>query len=488
MDLPDWTHALSDLHLPNQPDSDDPEGQPEVRLELTRAGVQQVLSLYSQEQESSRSSYEFSLSFDDLQSAIRERRRTVVVGLLAGLVASLLLLALSTPLYPVSAQVVLERQEVSSTTIGGAMANAGSAFIATQAEVMHSRSVVDAAVETIPRPAHLDEEDDVAADALAAVQATPVTGTQVIVLGYLGPDANHGVRLLEAIVEAYRGVLRKNEQLSQGQKLRAKQAEIGVLDSEAKDVESEIDALRTEHRLLGTADDAAAAQAAILSDHTDQLAEIRKDRIALENRLATGGDQLAILDPATRSLQEQLWQAEAELSRVQLTLRPRHPAVASARQEVEVLSKHLRMSSKATPDALRRDIEAARGLEEQLAITYEAERERMAEIERYRRNEEILLVELERIRDMTDERRSELLDQRLLARLAESGEVGVTARMIEAPTLPEAAVWPKPFLLLAGGGILGLLGGVGFALVSLRRSRGQWFAGSQPAGGKAKFA
>ena len=112
----------------------------------------------------------------------------------------------------------------------------------------------------------------------------------------------------------------------------------------------------------------------------------------------------------------------------------------------------------------------------------------MAEIENYRRNEDILLAELGRIRDMADARRSELLDQRLLTRLAESGEVGVTARIIEAPTLPEGAVWPKPILVLAGGAILGLMGGFFMALVSLRRSRGQWVASSKAAGGKAKRA
>lgn len=479
---------MSDLHLPRENDPDDSEGKPEVRLELTRAGVQQVLSLYSQEQESSRANYEFTLSLDDLQAAVRERRRTLGLGILAGIALGAMVLLVTTPLYPITAQVVLERQELSSRATGGAMANPGSSFVATQAEVMQSQAVVEAAVDSLPRPARLGADADAVADAREWVQATPVTGTQVIALSYLGPDPAYGVDLLNAIVEAYRGVLRKNEQASQEQKVLAKQAEVAVLQAEAEDVQARIDALRVENRLLGTAAEAAEAQAEVLREHTDQLAAIRNDRIALENRLATGGEQLAILDPATRSLQEQLWQAQAELSRVQLTLQPRHPAVESARQEVEVLRKQLRESSKATPDALRRDIAAARGLEEQLASAFEREQERMAEIERYRRSEESLLIELDRIREMTDARRSELLDQRLLARLAESGEVGVAARLIEVPIQPESAIWPKPLLVLGGGAVLGLIGGFGMALFSLRQSRAQWIAGSQAAAGKANFA
>jgi uncharacterized protein involved in exopolysaccharide biosynthesis len=257
----------------------------------------------------------------------------------------------------------------------------------------------------------------------------------------------------------------------------AKQAEIDVLQSEADHVETQIETLRTEHRMLGTAAEAANAQSALLGDHSAQLSEIRNQRIMLENRLATGGEQLAILDPATRSLQEQLWQAEAELARVQLTLRSRHPAVERAQQEVEVLRNQLEANSKATPDALRRDIEAARGLEAQLGLVYELERERMGEIERYRRDEEGLLLELERIRSMSDARRSELLDQRLVARLAESGEVGITARLIEVPTLPEEATWPKPKLVMIGSAILGLIGGFVVAIISLRRSQEDWVSG-----------
>lgn len=479
---------MSDIHLPSSNNPDEPEGQPEVRLELTRAGVQQVLSLYSQEQESSRSEFEFSIGLQDLQDAFRERRKLVAIGLAAGIVFGCLVLLMSTPLYPVTAQVVLEHHEVLSSSIGLEAGSGGSAFIATQAEVMHSPSVIAVAVASIPRASHLDIEDDAVADAVESVQASPVTGTRIVALGYLGPDADHGVRLLDAIVEAYRGILRSNEQQSQNQRLLAKQAEIELLKSEANLVEGKIEALRTEYRMLGTAAEAAEAQSALLADHTAQLSEIRNQRIALENRLATGGEQLAILDPATRLLQEQLWQAEADLARVQLTLRSRHPAVERAQQEVTVLRQQLRANSHATPDALRRDIEVARGLEAQLGLVYELERERMAEIERYRRDEDGLLVELERIRSMSDSRRSELLDQRLVARLAASGEVGITARLIEVPRLPEEATWPKPKLVLIFSSAIGLIVGFGMAIVSLRRSRADWVSGPSVSIGEAKLS
>jgi uncharacterized protein involved in exopolysaccharide biosynthesis len=473
---------LSDIHLPSAPDSDEDGDQPEVRLELTRAGVEQVLSLYSQEQGSKRSETEFAISFEDIQQAIQERRQMLAIGLVSGILLGALVLLISTPLYPVSAQIVLERHEVSSEVTSGGPGHGGSAFIATQAEVMASHSVIAGAVASIPRASHLSEDDDGAADAIEWVVATPITGTQVVALGYLGPDAEHGAQLLEAILVSYRSVLANIETQSQQQKLEAKQAEIDLLAKEATEVTAEIDTLRLGHGILGGGEDAAAIQTEILRDYSQQLSDVRSQLISLESRLAAGGEQLAILDPATRALQEQLWQAEANLSRVRLTLMPQHPAVEAAQQEVTVLRRQLRDSSSATPEALKRDIEATAALEKQLLIVYARERDRMAAIEKYRREENVLIGELDRIREMSDERRSELIDQRLVTRLAEAGEVGVTARMIEAPVLPEGAAWPKPMIVLAAGALLGLMGGFTAALISLRKSRDLWSPSPQPGG------
>ncbi|MCA9503581.1 MAG: hypothetical protein H6748_18160 [Spirochaetaceae bacterium] len=483
---------MSDSHLPSPSDPQDDERRPEVRLELTRAGVQEVLSLYSQEQRASQGETGFALRLEDIERAIRERRRMLLLGLLGGVALAVLIWLASTPLYPVSAQVVLDRYDVATRGVTAAGASAGSSsFVATQAEIMQSASVVSRAVAAIPRAEHLDPDDDGLHDALESIRATPVSGTQVVALGYLGPDPGHGARLIEAIVDAYRAVLAESEEAAQRQQLEAKEAEIAVLDAEAADLEAKLEALRKENEILGTAQNTLEAQNDLVRDLSRQLTEARNERIALENRLATGGEQLAILDPAVRSLQEQLWAAEAELARVRLTLKPKHPAVEAAQREVSVLRSQLAASSRATPNALKRDVAAAKGLEEQLTELYERERGRLATIERDRREEALLLGEVERVSQMADARRSELLDQRLLTRLARSGEVGVSARLIAEPVLPESPVWPRPMLLLAAGAGLGLLVGFVAALVSLRREReAVWEtpAGSAPPGRAAGVA
>jgi len=466
--------------LPSKNDPREVEKQPEVRLELTRAGVEQVLSLYAQERGSRRADEGFSIGLEDLQQAFRERRRMIVVGLAAGVAFGLLVLIASAKLYSVAAQVVIERHDATRTGTGETAATGGAGFVATQAEIMASRSVVDAAVASLPRPGHLDPEDDAGADALESVVATPVTGTQVVSLGYLGPDAEYGVRLLEAIVVAYRQVASQLEQDSQQQKLDAKQVEVGLLEDEADAIERRIEALRGEHVVAGSGDDAAQAQSETLRDLTRQIAEVRNERIALQSRLATGSRQLAILDPATKALQDRLWEAEAELARVKLTLMPKHPAVEAAEQNVDVLRQQLRASASATPAALRRDIDALTRLEAQLERAHAHERERLVGLESYRREEGALAAELAQVRERTDSARSELVDQRLLTRLADAGEIGIAARIIEAPTPPDGPTWPRPGLILPAGAAAGLFGGFVAALISLRRSRQVEWAPATP--------
>ncbi len=477
---------MSDSDLPRTNPSESDEQPPEVRLELTRAGVQEVLSLYSREQRGFETDPGFSLRFADIERAIRERRRMLLWGAVGGLALGILVWALSPALYPVSAQVVIERHDGSGRESSLGPGGGGSAFVATQAEVLQSDSVIAAAVEKLPRAAHLDADDDAVLDAVESVSASPVSGTQVVALGYLGPDADYGVALLGAMLEAYRDVLRRNEVAVQHDKLEAKQGEIEALEAEAAALEGELAQIRRENDVMGTAEETAAAQTSVLQDLAQRLAEARNQRIALENRLAAGDDRLAILDPSVRSLQEQLWAAEAELARVQLSLKPRHPAVEAAQREVTVLRRQLREGSRATPEALKRDIEASLGLEQQLEAAYEAERERMTGIEASRREESLLLAELERVRQLSDARRSELLDQRLLTRMAESGDVGVTTRLIETPRLPKSASWPRPKLILPASLMLGLAAGFVAALVSLRREQTEqlerWEAAPRSAG------
>jgi uncharacterized protein involved in exopolysaccharide biosynthesis len=70
-----------------------------------------------------------------------------------------------------------------------------------------------------------------------------------------------------------------------------------------------------------------------------------------------------------------------------------------------------------------------------------------------------------------DEWGRDVSDQRLVAQLAQAGDVGIGARIIAKPVVPDEPVWPKKKFVLLAGTVLGLTVGFVFALISLRRRR-----------------
>ena len=270
-------------NLPDSPDSDKDSQVPEVRLELTQAGVRQVLSLYAEETAGSATYRGVQISFGDILRAMMARKGTVVLALIAGLALALIVLILTTPIYSVTTQVVLDRQDTleSALNAGGG----GSALIATQAEIMQSRSVIEDAVASLEVPVG---DADPVVDALESLQASPISGTQVVALSYLGPDPVYGAELLEATVNAYRNRLQADEQLNQAERLEAKEMEFTALMEEVQQLEATLQSIRFSHFNGSSAEDSVEAKNQIIRSQQQQLQDARQRRIELESQLLAG--------------------------------------------------------------------------------------------------------------------------------------------------------------------------------------------------------
>jgi succinoglycan biosynthesis transport protein ExoP len=410
----------------------------------------------------------FGFTLANVIETIKWRPLFLLIGLVVGVELAALMLAMAKPLYAVSAQVVITQQapgQLIDTDSGS------SAFIATQAEVLHSLTVVQAAVATLPRPSHLEPEDDAVADALDAVDASAISGTRVIALGYLGADASYGAELLAAMVDVYVAEVRDTAHSGQGSLLETKGSELEVLLQDIEQHESQINELRGVNAIIGTADEAAAAQSAQLEDHVEKLAEARNRRIELESRLASGGATPIADNPVRIALQDDLRQAQSELAMASIMLTGEHPTYVAAKRNVDVLQAQLASTVGGSRSDLRQQIDGTARQEAELTTIVEKSRKQLEGIELLRRDDNKLLAELTRMQTQADEWRRELFDQRLVAKLAKTGDVGIGARMIAAPVVPDEAVWPKKKPMLFVGAVLGLAVGFVFALVSLRRKR-----------------
>lgn len=461
---------MNDPNLPSESNGKD-ASSPEVRLELTQAGVRQVLALYAEEAAGRAAHGGMEIGFEDIVQAMLERKRLLAVCLAVGVLLGLLVIMIATPLYTVSTQVVLDQQGSLDTTLE--TGRGGSAFIATQAEIMQSRSVVADAVAMVTPPP--DQTDPVAA-ALESLQASPVSGTQVVALSYLGPDPEYGEALLRATVTAHTERLKADEQASQAERLSAKEAEYQALVAEVERLEDQLAELRRTHFNGLSAEDSLQARNQLIRDQNEQLLEARRQRLALENQLQAGSIDILGSDSATRALQDRLLQAEADLARLTQTLRPSHPSRMAAEREVRLLRAQLESTSLASPQALEREIAAAKGVEAALLAGLDQANLELADFERLRRAEGLVIDELEQTRGLMEIRRRALLDQRLFAHLAAAGEVGVTARIIEEPVQPLSPTWPNTPLVLAICGAAGLLIGILWAVLGYRARQKDWLS------------
>lgn len=434
----------------------------DVSPEVVRAVANEFIGVYQHTPPA------LGISLGDLFAAIKHRPLYLLIGAVAGFELAMLVLAMTTALYAVSAQVVVTMQtpgQLVDTDSGS------SAFIATQAEVIESPTVVEAAVASLPLPAHLGAEDDPVEDALDSIHASAISGTRVIALGYLGEDANYGAALLSAMVGAYVNEVRDSTVTGQEKFHSSKDTELDELYREIALHQERLKELRLDSGIMGSADEAAAAQAAQLSEHVQALSEARNRRIELESRLAAGGATVNREDPARAALKEELRQARSELAIASVMLTAEHPTVVGAKRNVQALTAQLNSSVSASKNNLQQEINTAVRLEAELALLGAELRERSKEIELIRLEENKLVAELDQMQAQADEWRGELFDQRVVSRLAETGDVGIGARMIAEPVVPDTAVWPKRKFMLAAGTALGLAVGFIFSLVSLRRQR-----------------
>ncbi len=460
---------MTDSNLPSESNGRDMSA-PEVRLELTQAGVRQVLSLYAEDQAGRSAHGGMEIGFAEIVQAVLERKKLVASCLAAGVVVGLLVLLVATPLYTVTTQVVLDQQDTLESTLNNG--RGGSAFIATQAEIMQSHSVIADAVAQVEPPA--DEEDPVAA-AMEALQASPVSGTQVVALSYVGPDPVYGEKLLRATVDAHQRRLIEDERRSQSERLDVKEAEYAALVAEVEHLEDRLREARREYFNGGSAEDVLDARNQNIRNQYQQLLDVRAQRYALENQLLAGSATVTGNDSAIRALQDRLYQAETEVAGLQQTLQPNHPSRVAAERQVSLLRKQLADTTRATPQTQRKELEALKGVEAALTAGLDQANEELAEAERLGRSEQLIMDELAQTKSIMEQRRRALLDQRLFTRLAETGEVGVTARIIAEPVQPLGPTWPNPPLVLGVCGAIGLLIGMFWAVIGYRSRHSDWF-------------
>ncbi|HET6305191.1 MAG TPA: Wzz/FepE/Etk N-terminal domain-containing protein [Myxococcota bacterium] len=464
------------------PDGASGEGkrEPEVRLELTNAGVRQVWALYSQERDSAApppppppvEEDPLSVFLRDLPG-IAWRGRGWVLGSLALVLAlGIFYLAYATPVYNVGAQLLVERR--ASPLDMADRLRGGSNFLATQTEIIHSPTILGVALAAVPElttpPPDLEPGAffDPVSKELRALSATPIVGTDVLSISYRTSSPALGVRLLENLITTYRDYIVALEQSPHSEALALLVRREQELRAQLVGLETQYQALRRQSESFGEGGGALGVQRSVLERQAQMLIEAKGRRIEAENRLAAlrnsyspGGGHTGV-SGSDSALEQELWRAESHLAQLMQNYSEIHPEVQTVRQQIATLKRQLAESSTA---ALEREFEAATGTEQRMVALYERELEKGKSLDVHRVKEDQLLAEVRSLAAVHDAALAKLKEVELETEARAEGGAGVVVRVLEGPAADEEAMWPRPELVLLPCALVGLMGGLGLAVV-----------------------
>jgi uncharacterized protein involved in exopolysaccharide biosynthesis len=427
-----------------------------------------------------------------LQDAARRGRRFLALGALLGFGFGVAYLIATDAIYVVKTVLHVELRK---SVIRDSDARPGSSYVGTQAEVIQSPAMIAEAIRAIGLPEAdpgllgrvkawvkslnpfgsappRDPLEQAVLATLPLLQASPVLGTDVMAVTLRTRAPERGVRFLEALTASYQVYVRENE-------ASAHREGLGVLREREAELAAQIAALSERYqaaqaatRSLGDGQDVLAVQRMGLEEHARARVEAQRRRIDLENELAALREMGDARVAPSREIQDELVRAEAALAELRAKASDRHPDVAQMEQRVEGLRDQLRFAAKARIEQLEREVRAARRTESALAGLYDGEWQKAKELEAESASVKKLRDEIGRLEEQRNAVLALMGEKELAVLAAQSGEnSGTLVRVLEAPSVPPSPVWPLAIPVLFGCSVVGLAGGLGFALFSIWRAR-----------------
>jgi uncharacterized protein involved in exopolysaccharide biosynthesis len=142
------------------------------------------------------------------------------------------------------------------------------------------------------------------------------------------------------------------------------------------------------------------------------------------------------------------------------------------RQQIVTLKRQLSESSAA---AVQRELQAAIGTEQRMSALYDREVEKGKALDVHRVKEEQLLTEIRSLTTVHDAAMAKLKEVELESEARAEGGAGVVVRVLEAAAADDEVMWPRAELVLLPCALVGLMGGLGLAVV-LDRLQGRRLA------------
>jgi uncharacterized protein involved in exopolysaccharide biosynthesis len=427
-----------------------------------------------------------------LPEVARRGRRFLALGALVGFLFGAFYLFWTDSIYVVK---TLLHVEMRKSVIRDFDVRPGSTYVGTQAEVIQSPAMVAHAIRAIGFPEQeggifailsgwiealnpfaSDEEMDPVAQAVLAtlpvLQASPVLGTDVLAVTLRTVAPERGVQFLDALVASYQHYVRENETAAHREGLDLLRQREAGLSAQVAELVQVYEMKESGIRTLSDSENALTVHRMSLEEHARARVEAQRRRIDLENELVGLREQGNAQVAPSREILDELVRQEATLAELKQRLSSRHPDVIQTEQRVASMREQIRVGGRTRIDELQRASRAARRTEADLTALYEREWEKVKQLEAERAGLKKVGDEIGRLEE---ERRGVLAlmgEKELSVLAAQGGEnSGTLVRVLQAPSVPPDAVWPLPIPVLISCTFVGVLAGLGYALLQHWRER-----------------
>ncbi len=452
----------------------------------------------------------------DLLAIAWRRQHQVWLCVLAALAVGALYDNWAQPTYEVRAKLLVEKKGLALAEGELPKPLRDLEFLATQAEIVRSPAVVSRAAAAVAWPATTESPVSSTRALIEALSVRPVMGTSVLSLSVRASDAALATDGLAAVIASYRQYLNDRERQTHSTTLELLTRTEKELRSELQALDDQYASLRADRPLGGKGEGGVDVHMALVVELGRQLAEVRNQRIQLENQLVIaargwsapegptpvttrqvayaaplGPERVAAEPPLTPVSPEELAAlpaaasadvaavharlVEAQLREKNLEVRygEKHPDLRGAREQVARLRREYAMALEVGAERLRQQFAAVTASERHLDELYRKELETARAIDQFVVEEQQLCEQTQRVQTLHDSILDQIRTWKLSDEAVADGQSRVHVALLEEPTLPQQPVWPDRKLLFGLCGLIGLVSATGLMTVSECRLRGR---------------
>lgn len=344
-------------------------------------------------------------------------------------------------------------------------------FLSTQAEIVRSPLIIRRSFEILPPSPTLEPDVDPIVQITKELSVSPLVSTDIIRLSYRNSDPERSVKRLQAIIESYQQYLLEIEQGTSDETLELLENQEKTLSSQRKQLEAKLIQIRKESPFIGEPREVVRTETTTLKELASQLILSNSKRVRIESAMQsqqngsdTNSENIILLDDidtelsrTLRDLQNRLWQAEADVQKLSSVYGPLFPERKQAEDQALALKKQYTDMKSQVAVSLKRQLEIARAEEDNFQKQYNAERQRLSQLDNFLLQEELLQAELKRINQTFESTVTQLRQKRLNKEALAGGQVSVLVKVLDEYIVPKQPVWPLPIPLLMACGLLGLL-------------------------------